>query len=253
MFLTSCYSILVRARVKRWTDAAARWFSRRDLRLLFELAVIAGLAWLFLEIADAVTRNATQSFDDSVLLALRTDAAGKDPVGPPWLQSALVDLSALGSGGVTALVTVLVFVFLLLARKPRLAVMVAVCALGAFGVMTAFKQMFGRGRPVVVEHIGVTGGLSFPSGHASISAALYVTLAVLLASGLRELRLRVYVVSVGVGLAVLVGFTRVYMGVHYPSDVVAGWAVGLFWALLCGMASRLLQRRGVVEQGSETS
>jgi undecaprenyl-diphosphatase len=219
----------------------------RDTRLLLEVLAVAGLVWIFFAITNAVTQNETQTFDEKVLLSLRTDAAGKDPIGPEWVEVAMVDLSALGSGAVATLVTTLSVVFLLLDRKPRLAIMLAVCALGTYGVMSAFKDIFARGRPVIIHALRGENGYSFPSGHASIGAALYVTLAVLIASGLERRRLRVYVIFAGVGLALLIGFTRIYIGVHYPSDVVAGWTVGTAWATLCGAVSRQLQKRGVVE------
>jgi undecaprenyl-diphosphatase len=233
--------------VLRRIKAALAWLYQKDLRLLLELLALAGLAWIFFAIADAVKENETRSIDEVILLALRADPAGKDPIGPPWLQQALLDLSALGSGAVTALLTTLVVIFLLLDRKPRLAIMLTVCALGTWGVMTAFKQLYGRGRPSIVQPMYGTDGFAFPSGHASISAALYVTLGVVIASHVQRRGLRPYVIGAGAFLALVVGFTRVYIGVHYPSDVVAGWTVGLAWALLCGVVARRLQRRGVVE------
>ena len=227
--------------------AALTWLSQKDLRLQLELLGLAGLTWIFFAIADAVKENETQSIDEVILLALRSDPAGKDPIGPKWLEYAMRDLSALGGGAVATLLTLLIVVYLLIDRKPRLAIMLSVCALGTWAVMAAFKNLYARGRPTIIEPMYGAGGFAFPSGHASISAALYVTLGVLLASHLKSRALRVYVVSAGAFLALLVGFTRVYIGVHYPSDVVAGWTVGLAWALLCGAVSRRLQRKGVVE------
>jgi undecaprenyl-diphosphatase len=233
--------------VIRRLKAALAWLSQKDLRLQLELLAFAGLAWMFFAIADAVKENETKSIDEVILLALRADPAGKDPVGPPWLEYAMRDLSALGGGPVATLITVLVVGYLLIDRKPRLAIMLSVCALGTWAVMAAFKDLYARGRPVLIEPMYGAAGFAFPSGHASIAAALYVTLGFLIASHLPRRALRLYVIGVGAFLALLVGFTRVYIGVHYPSDVVAGWTVGLAWALLCGLVSRRLQRRGVVE------
>jgi undecaprenyl-diphosphatase len=223
----------------------------RDLRLVSRLLVLAVLVWCFLGLATLAASTRGEGIDHAVLRALRTDAAGTDPVGPPWLESAFMNISALGSGAVATLVVIFVLGFLLLDRKPRLALLVAACGAGTALVIHFLKLAFERGRPSIVTALQPASGLSFPSGHAMISVALYLTLGVLIAGSLEHRRLRVYVVGGAALLAVLIGSSRVYLGVHYPTDVLAGWTVGLAWALLCGLVERALQRRGSVEEGEQ--
>jgi undecaprenyl-diphosphatase len=215
-----------------------------------ELLVLFGLGWLFLALAALAGRATATDFDVALLRLLRSDAAGIDPIGPRWLEAAFVNISALGSGAVATLIVLLVLGFLLLARKPRLAALVVACGVGSAVVTDWLKTFYERGRPNVVGVIQPAGGLSFPSGHAMVSVALYLTLGVLIAGSLEQRRLRVYVVAAAALLALLIGFSRVYLGVHYPTDVLAGWTVGLALALICGLIERTLQRRGTVEPGA---
>jgi undecaprenyl-diphosphatase len=156
-------------------------------------------------------------------------------------------ISALGSGAVTGLLTILAISFLLVARKPRHALFVFACAVGTLIFMATLKGIYERPRPSIVTHIDPPGGLSFPSGHSMIAASLYLTLAVLVARTLPDRRLRRFTVAVGASIAFLVGLTRMYLGVHYPSDVIGGWTVGVTWALACGVVARRLERQGTVE------
>ena len=230
--------------------ALRRWLAARDLRLLAIVAVVGLLLWGFVALADEVGELDTLDVDRAILLAFRTDH-GATPVGPAWVQRTMTDLSALGSGAVAGLLVVLVGGFLLLDHRPRHALLVLICALGTWGGMSVLKEAFHRTRPSVVVPLIKETGLSFPSGHSMISAALYLTLAELVAQNLPRRRLRVYVVAVGVLLAMLVGTTRVYLGVHYPSDVLAGWSIGAAWALVLGIIGRRLQEKGVVEPAPE--
>jgi len=231
--------------VKDWIRNGLAWLRTRDLRLLAALAVIGGLLLVFLEIAEEVRERETQSFDEAILLALRD--APDDPIGPPAFENAMMHLSALGSGVVTALIVLIATGFFLLAGRRRYALLLVACSAGTGIAMWLLKGLFERPRPTIVEHIDPPGGLSFPSGHSMIAAALYMTLAVLIARALDQRRLQVYVVSAGAMLALLIGFTRVYLGVHYPTDVLAGWTLGLLWALVCGLVVHWLGKRGVRE------
>jgi len=224
------------------------WLRGRDLRLVGALLAIVGLGWCFLALAELVNEGTASDFDHAILRLLRRDG-GPEPVGPPWLTSAMLNITALGSAAVATLVVLLVLGFLLLARKPRIAALVVACAVGTALGTQGLKAIYDRARPDVVSVLQPASGLSFPSGHAMISVALYLTLGVLIAGSLEQRRLRVYVVASAALLAFLIGFSRVYLGVHHPTDVLAGWTVGLAWALVCGLAERALQRRGPVEQG----
>jgi undecaprenyl-diphosphatase len=210
------------------------------------IAVIAALVAGFIGLASGVLSAATEPFDEALLQALRTSAA--DPHGPVWLERAVLNLSALGSSAVATLVVCVAALFLLLDHRPRQAVLVVgIASLAAIG-LTLLKLAVGRERPTIVEHIEVVGGLSFPSGHTLIAAFLYPTLGMLIASNLRDRRLKVYVFAVAAVLALLVGFTRVYLGVHYPSDVLGGWLLGLAFAFAAGAVIRSLKDKHLVEK-----
>jgi undecaprenyl-diphosphatase len=220
------------------------WLRAADLRLAAELAVIGALVVAFILIGNAVGSGIDQ-VDKQILLAMR--ASPDDPHGPHWLERGVMHISALGSGAVTGLLTILAISFLLVARKPRHALFVFACAVGTLIFMATLKGIYERPRPSIVTHIDPPGGLSFPSGHSMIAASLYLTLAVLVARTLPDRRLRRFTVAVGASIAFLVGLTRMYLGVHYPSDVIGGWTVGVTWALACGVVARRLERQGTVE------
>lgn len=227
------------------------WLRERqaaDLRLLATLvALLAGL-WLFAELADEVVEGDSMAFDRHVLQALRDPARDGAPRGPWWLPDAARDVTALGGHAVLGFVVAAVAGFLLLQRKRHLALLVVAAGAGGMLVNDLLKNVFQRERPDVVPHGVEVHSLSFPSGHAMVSAAVYLSLAVLVARVVPRPAARAYVVALGLALTLAVGATRVYLGVHYPTDVFAGWLAGALWALLCGTGAAALQRRGKVEQ-----
>lgn len=227
--------------LRSWVTARAPWVQATDLRLVAELVIVAVLVLGFVVLGNNVGEV---DLDDRILLALRNTP--DDPLGPREVENAVMHLSALGSGVVTGLFTLIAAMFLFLSRRRAYALLVLACAGGTLAAMALLKSVYGRPRPTSVTHIDPPGSLSFPSGHSMISAALYLTLAVMIARALPERRLRIFVIATGAFLAILVGFTRLYLGVHYPTDVLGGWIVGLSWALLCGIVARKLARQGTV-------
>lgn len=219
--------------MKDWLRARVDWMRARDLRLLAVMAAVSVLVLTFIKIGRAVTGAETHSFDEAILLALRS--APDDPLGSEGVTAAVMHISSLGSGAVTGLIVLLTTLFFVLAGRWRYALLMLGCSLGTLAGMVLLKDFYERARPTIVTHIDPPGGHSFPSGHSMISAALYMTLAVLIARSLERRRLRVYVVGMGALITLLIGFTRLYLGVHYPTDVLAGWTAGLLWALLCGL------------------
>lgn len=125
--------------------------------------------------------------------------------------------------------------------------------IGGVVVSTLLKSLFDRPRPDLVPHLSHVYTSSFPSGHSMLSAIVYLTLGSLLAAVMPSRKLKVYVLAVAIIVTVVVGASRVYLGVHYPTDVLAGWLAGLVWALLCWLIARWLQRRGKVEPESNPS
>lgn len=222
--------------------ASLDWLRAKDLRLIALLALTGGLVFAFIKIGRAVSGQETAGFDEAILLALRTTP--DDPIGPQSLTNAFMHISALGSGAVTGLIVLISIIFFVVAGHWRYALLMLACSLGTLAGMSLLKNFYERDRPTVVTHIDPPGGHSFPSGHSMISAALYITLAVLIARTLEKRSQRVTVVAIGAGLTMLIGFTRLYLGVHYPTDVLAGWTAGLLWALVCGLVVQRLGKRG---------
>lgn len=220
---------------------------RADGRLLASLLGLVLCVWAFAIMADLVAAGRTQSFDERLLLALRVPGQPSEPRGPAWLPGAVRDLTALGSAPVLLLGLVAVAGALAARRQwHALALLVAASASGLL-VNEALKHLFARPRPAVELHLTDVRSLSFPSGHAMLSAIIYLTLATVLARLVRSERLKLYFVGLAFLLSFVVGATRVYLGVHYPSDVMAGWTAGLAWALVCWIAVSRLQSRGLVE------
>ena len=232
---------------KKWAARGYGWVRNQDLLVLvLMLAVVLGL-WAFFELADEVTEGTTRGLDESVILALRQPGNPADPLGPPWVEEAVRDLTALGGVTVLTLITAAVAGFVALRRQFH-ALGLLLAALGGGVLLNVFlKGWFARPRPELVPHLLRVDSASFPSGHSLLSAVVYLTLGALLARLVEPLKLKIYVICVGLLLAVLVGLSRVYLGVHYPTDVLAGWTVGILWAVICWLVARALQGRGRVE------
>lgn len=213
--------------------------------LLCVVLLIVGGIWTFAKIADEVLEGDTQRFDDWAIRVLR----GPDglPRGPAWVREAGRDLTALGGMAVLTLVVGAVLGYLLIDRKRHAAILVAAATLGAFAASSILKWSFDRPRPSVT-HYSYVYTSSFPSGHAMLSAAVYLTLGSLLTRLVPSRRLKLYFVLIALLLTFLIGCSRVYMGVHYPTDVLAGWTAGLVWALVCWLTARQLQRKGAIER-----
>lgn len=221
--------------------------ARVELWLLATLLLAAGGLLAFGMLADEILEGDALAFDRAILLALRNPADLSDPVGPRWFEEVARDITALGSHVVLTMVTLAVFGFLLIARKRGAAVLVAVSVGGGTLLSTLLKAVFGRARPDLVPHAVDVYTASFPSGHAMLSAVTYLTLGALLMRVQARRGERVYILAVAVAVTLLVGASRVYLGVHWPSDVLAGWCVGSAWAILCWTAALWLQRRGELD------
>jgi undecaprenyl-diphosphatase len=230
--------------------AAVRDRSLSELAPLLLLFLAATALFAFGQIAAAVIEGDTRGFDEAVMRSLRTAGDLADPIGPPWLEEGVRDLTALGSIVVLTLLTIAVLGFLLIDGKRATALYVLVAVGGGALLSTLAKTLFARPRPELVAHLVEVTSYSFPSGHATSSAVTYLTLGVLLASAQRRKRIKAYLIGVALTLTLLVGTSRVYLGVHWPTDVLAGWALGAAWAMLSWLGSIWLQRAGRIEPAS---
>jgi undecaprenyl-diphosphatase len=220
-----------------------RALAHEEGRLLVALLGLVAAALAFARIADEVAEGDSLPLDARFLVALRNPADPARPIGPAWLLEVATEISALGSWPVLGLLVVAVAGGSLLAGRPRAAAALAATSLGGVGLVAVLKSWFDRTRPDVVAALAVPTGTSFPSGHAALSAIVLLTLGALMARTLQRRSLRVYVLALAVALTGAIGATRVYLGVHWPTDVLAGWAVGLAWALGAWIAVRWRQAR----------
>lgn len=211
------------------------------------LMLAAGGIVAFLELAEAVGEGDTRALDERLLLALRVPGNPADPLGPKWLEEMMRDFTALGSTGVLTLAVIAIAAFLAMTRKTHAALFVVASVLGGVLISQTTKWAYGRPRPDLVPHAAEVYSASFPSGHAMMSAVVYLTLGALLARTQPDARTKVYLLAIAMLLTMLVGVSRVYLGVHWPSDVLAGWALGAGWALICWAVMSWLQGRGQVE------
>lgn len=207
--------------------------------LLLAVAALLGFAGL----ADAVMEGETNGFDRRVISALSSPTNPTQPIGPPWLAPAAHDITGLGGATVLTLITVMIVGYLLLVRRRAAAILTAVSIGGGSLLSTSLKIAFDRPRPELLAHAVDVASPSFPSGHAMLSAVAYLTVGGLLMRTQTRAAAKIYVLASAVLLNVLIGISRVFLGVHWPTDVLAGWCVGATWALLCWAVALWLETR----------
>jgi undecaprenyl-diphosphatase len=208
------------------------------------LLAIAVLLFTFGSIAEEVIEGEPFVFDRVLLLAMRESGNPAIPIGPPWLPEAARDVTSLGSAMVIGLILFSIMGYLLLARRRAAALWIFGAVAGGILLNDLLKLGIGRPRPDIPGVAVKVFSSSFPSGHASLSAIAYLTLGALLARTQPATAIRIYVMSLAGALTILVGLSRIYLGVHYPSDVLAGWCIGAAWAIACSAAASWLQPRG---------
>ncbi|KQM65477.1 phosphatidic acid phosphatase [Sphingomonas sp. Leaf17] len=165
------------------------------------------------------------AFDADILLGLRHWG------GPTWLRAVAVDVTALGGGTVLTIIVVLVAGLLAAERLWLTAGATIAASLTGGWAVELIKLQVGRPRPDVVPHLVEVSHMSFPSGHAASSAVVYLTIAGLASQVTPNRIAQRYLLAVAILLVGAIGCSRVYLGVHWPSDVLAGWSFGTLWAL----------------------
>jgi undecaprenyl-diphosphatase len=212
--------------------------------LLIILSALAGIL-IFISIADEVVKGETQHFDNYILRSLREPDNISQPAFPDWVTAAMKDITALGSAAVIVLFTLIITGYLLLQKKYYWLWLVLIATVGGALLVWGLKEFIGRTRPTVVTHLLEEKSLSFPSGHSMMSAIVYLTQATLLSRIEKNRKVKIYIISTALLLIFLIGISRVYIGVHYPTDVMAGWVAGISWALLCWYVASLLEKKRI--------
>ena len=231
---------------------SAGTFARHHFASLALLIPGVGL-FAFIGISDEMLEGDTLRLDRWLLLALRSPGDPGDPLGPAWVEEMFRDFTALGGTGVLGLLTLISVGYLWLQGMQRIALFLLLAILGGLLLSLALKTGFDRPRPDLVSHGSMIYTSSFPSGHSMLAAVVYLTGGALLAVVHAEHRVRVYLICCAVLATLLVGASRVYLGVHWPSDVLAGWAAGAAWAAACWLAAHWLQQRGRIERSHTDS
>lgn len=225
------------------TPSWLRLIKRIDFQLLLSLLIILLLVLLFRQIANWIDAGATDRIDTELLRLCRDDTPEMNPRGSPRFVGAVRDFTALGSGTILTLLVIIVSLFYFLQRRWRTGLFLLVTSTLGWGLMEWIKDVYARPRPTVVSHLVAESSYSFPSGHAKMSAVVYLTLGAILAQRSRRRSVKVFWLSLAILLTLCIGCTRVYLGVHHPSDVLAGWIAGTSWALFVFLIARLWRDR----------
>ena len=218
----------------------AATLARTEFAALGAFAVITFGVLSFIEIADDMTEADGQAFDQMVLHWMQPVAG--EPRGPWWLHEAAADITSLGGIAVLGLFAIVAVGILLILRKWLSGVLLVVGLAGGVALSEGLKAVFERERPPADFQAVETLNASFPSGHALLSTVFYLSVAVMMTRAFPKRRLKIYVLGVGMVFALLVGLTRVYLGAHWASDVMAGWCVGAAWAMALWLVSYAVER-----------
>lgn len=222
----------------RYAKPLVERLQRFELITLVFFGVLAGGALLFAMLAGEVMEGDTHALDEAVLLALRQSGDLGQTIGPYWLSHAVQDITSLGGVTVLSLMTALATVYLLISRRFKIAIFTLGSILGGWMVSSALKVVIARPRPDIVPHLVDVRDLSFPSGHAMLSAVTYLTLGALLSRTQTTRATRLFMIGSALFLTLIIGLSRVFLGVHYPTDVLGGWCAGATWAVGCFLVAR---------------
>ncbi len=221
---------------------------RKEILIMISALILLLFFWGGIELRDLFMVDRAQQFDEWLLLSVRDSENPQKLFGPHWVDESVRDITAIGGPAVLTFIIVVVMIYLLLQKSYRAATLVLITTLGGLLISLLLKDFFLRERPDIVPALMVETSPSFPSGHSMLSAIAYLTMGSLLTRLETNPKVRVYIISIAIFVAAMVGITRVLLGVHYPTDVLVGWIVGFFWASLCWFFMFALQEQGVVEE-----
>lgn len=217
--------------------------AKREIKVLLIILFILLCTILFIEIGRMVDKGSTQRFDEWVILSLRNSEDVNLPIGPKWISEFMNDITTLGGGYIIGIITIFVIGYLILQKRFDALFIVLAATIGGTLIVFGLKDLYGRERPDLIFRLHETNSLSFPSGHSMMSAVVYLTQAAIIARFQRNIKIRFYILSAALFLTFIIGVSRVYLGVHYPTDVIAGWTIGLAWATFCWFVVWFFQRR----------
>lgn len=209
-----------------------------EMATLLFFAIFAGGLFLFAQLTGEVIEGDTHALDEAILLALRQPGDLSVPIGPYWLSHAMDDITSLGGITVLSIMTALATLYLVLARRRKIAAFMLFSVAGGWATSTVLKILIARPRPEIVPHLVNVQDLSFPSGHAMLSAVTYLTLGALLSRTQPTRTTRLFMIGTALSLTLIIGLSRIYLGVHYPTDVLGGWCAGASWAVGCWLVAR---------------
>lgn len=206
---------------------------RRSRAEATALAATAGCLFVFFSLTLLIETQVVQKADEAVVLAARVPGNTATPVGPVWLAELARDVTSLGGYIVLTLITVLVWLFLRLERTKATATRFVITVAGGYLLNVLLKTAIARPRPSVAPFLTQVYSPSFPSGHTMMSTVVFLTLGLMVSEMATRRAVQVLVISAPFAVAVAVSLTRVYLGVHFPTDVVAGLCCGVAWTLGC--------------------
>jgi undecaprenyl-diphosphatase len=218
-------------RLRLWLGKIAH----TDLAFLAGAGIVCACLSLFIALANVVRAGEFQPLEERILRALRSPDDPRLPRGPAWLEGVARDISALGGTTVLTLVTVTAVSYLILQGRRRPALFVGVSVIGGTALSSGLKAFFERARPDAWLHLTPVHSPSFPSGHSMLSSVVYLTLGVMLSRLVSRRSPKLFCIFVALTLSFLVGLSRIFLGVHYPTDVLSGWTAGIAWSLVCAM------------------
>ncbi len=214
-----------------------------EARLLGLTALVGFGLWGLLHLGGEMREGDTAAWDRAIMLAFRAPGQPHQPIGPPWLPDTLRDVTALGGTTLIALATAVAAVALARRRRWRRALVLIIVVLLANASDNLLKGLYHRERPDFAYPGLYLPSQSFPSGHSTASAALWLTLAAIVASFESRDAAKVFWFALALAIILAVGLSRVYLGAHWPTDVLGGWILGAVWALIGWGAWRSLPDR----------
>lgn len=222
-------------------------FDSPRTRWIAATTIALGVVYAFVRLAFLANGEDAPALDLALVGLFRSAVDETVPRGPSWIRSAARDVTALGGPILLTLSVIIASTYLVLRRQLRGVAVLLTATIGGVVLAYGLKGVISRPRPPFLDYSDHPLASSFPSGHTTMSAVVYLTIAAVLVRLVREASVRRLVIGTALVLTGLVGFSRVYLAAHYPTDVIAGWLLGSAWATLWALVARSLQRTAHLE------